>query len=318
MTALPDSRRRLSPSSASIPVADKARESWRLARNYIERTREGVDFAWVFEDFSEYDELLRAHGPAPLADAKTFEIGYGARPYRLIALQSMGVDASGVDAEVPFLSAGMRETRRALRTNGLERTAKSLVRRAVFDPSERKAYRTELARHGLVGTPDPSRMLVGDGADVNLPDGGMDLVISEEVFQSVERASLERMVPAMARWLKPGGLALIRPTVYTGILGAVLQEWSKWTLAHPPKTRRTEPWGHLRGHDIRANTHVNRFTRADYRELFSQHFEIVEERVRFADLGREYMTPEIRAELAAYPDEELFSNMVLFVLRKRS
>ena len=33
------------------------------------------------------------------------------------------------------------------------------------------------------------------------------------------------------------------------------------------------------------------------------------------ELGRRYLTPDIRRELASYPEEELFSNKVRFVLR---
>jgi hypothetical protein len=38
-----------------------------------------------------------------LAEAVVFEIGFGARPHRQIALQSMGIDVHGVDAEAPVM-----------------------------------------------------------------------------------------------------------------------------------------------------------------------------------------------------------------------
>ena len=42
------------------------------------------------------------------------------------------------------------------------------------------------------------------------------------------------------------------------------------------------------------------------------------EEVTLPDLGRELLTPELRQRLADYPDEELFSNQVRFVLRPRA
>jgi hypothetical protein len=73
----------------------------------------------------------------------------------------------------------------------------------------------------------------------------------------------------------------------------------------------------LRDDSFPANTYLNRLTLADFRQKFRMHFDILEERTMLPDLGREFLTDEVRRELASYPDEELFSNNVLFVLRKR-
>jgi SAM-dependent methyltransferase len=305
---------RLSPSSAPLPPTAKARETARLARSYVERFREPLDLSPIRFDLDEYDELLREHAGRPLVSCRVFEIGFGARPYRLAALQGAGVDAFGIDAEVPVWRGSPREVAAAWRTNGAERAIKSAVRRAVFDPRERAALRRALAPAGIVPRLDPSTLHVGDAADAGLPTGSVDLVLSEEVLQSVRRPSLERLVPEMARWLAPGGLALVRPCVFTGITGGLLQEWSRWAVAHPPRRRRSEPWEHLRQDRFAPNTHANRLTRADFRELFGAHFDILEERVRFPGLGREHLTGETARALDGWPDEELFSNCVLFVL----
>jgi SAM-dependent methyltransferase len=312
------SAHRLSPSTAPIPLARKAGEYRLLLRSYVQRAARSPQLSYLMRDIAEYEDLLDAHAGLGLRSAKVFEIGYGARPYRLIALQSMGVDVAGVDAEQPILRGTPAELRAAWRTNGPERAVKSLLRRFLFDPRERAALRRELAAHGLTRRCDASRMLVSDAADVELPDASLDLVFSEEVLQHVEPASLQRIVPAMARWLRPGGLALIRPNVFSGITGGMLQEWSRWSLQNPPRARRSEPWEHLRCKRYEPNAYVNGLTRAEYRELFAPHFELLEERVKEPALGREHFTPEIAAELADWPEEELFSNCTLFVLRKPS
>jgi hypothetical protein len=308
---------RLSPSTAPISLGRKATEYRLLLRSYVQRAARAPDFGYVMADIAEYDDLLRAHAGTDLRSSRVFEIGYGARPYRSIALQSMGIDVEGVDAEQPVLRGTPAELLAAWRTNGPERALKSMLRRAVFDPRQRAAFRRELAAGGLSWRCDPSRLRVSDAADVELPAGSLDLVFSEEVFQSVEMSSLQRIVPAMAAWLRPGGLALIRPNVFTGITGGLLQEWSRWSVANPPRTRQSEPWEHLRQNRFAPNTHANGLTRAQYREIFASHFELIEERVKAPDLGREHLTAAVAADLAAWPEEDLFSNCTLFVLRKR-
>ena len=79
-----------------------------------------------------------------------------------------------------------------------------------------------------------------------------------------------------------------------------------------------EPWAHLRGLARPANTFLNRLHRADYRALFEHRFEILHEESRHPDVGRERLTPAIRADVGDLSDEELFSNQVMFVLRPRT
>lgn len=81
--------------------------------------------------------------------------------------------------------------------------------------------------------------------------------------------------------------------------------------------RKTEPFEHLRKRRHPANTYLNELTRAEYRRLFQKHFDIIEERVTRPNLGRQYLTDEVRKELSSYSEDELFSNQVLFVLKVR-
>lgn len=63
--------------------------------------------------------------------------------------------------------------------------------------------------------------------------------------------------------------------------------------------------------------YLNGLTRAQYRELFSEDFEILEEHVRYPNLGSQYLTENVAAELSGFGEEELFSNQVQFVLKPR-
>jgi hypothetical protein len=304
------------PSSArGIGLRHKISENLTLARNYLREAQKEPDLSWIFSDLAEYDRLLRLYSSKSLVSARVLEIGYGARPYRLIALLSLGTDAWGVDAEVPILRGSMREYLAALRTNGLERVVKSLVRRTLFDRAERVAFRAEVERRAGTLRIDAGRFLVSDAAALDLETGSFELVISEDTFEHIAAPSLEALLPKMARWLKSDGVALIRPNIFTGITGGHLREWSRGSLSDYSGRRKSDPWEHLREDRYPPDTFLNRFTRADYRRMFRRHFEILEENVTLPNLGREFFTGDVARELARFPEEELFSNQVRFVLR---
>lgn len=306
-----------SPSSPSSPggtsLAAKVRENLALFGEYRRGERGRAYLDGVFAELDEYPALLAAVGAAPLARSSVLEIGFGARPYRLSALLRQGVDATGVDMEVPVLTGSAAEFRRMYATNGVERTAKSLVRHLLFDRAERSDFEGRASARGWDGPVDPSRFVVSDAAELGVAPGSIDLVLSEDVFEHIEVEALRRLVAHMRAWLSPTGVALIRPNVFTGITGGHLIEWDD--LA--PKPRRSEPWEHLRARRFAPNSYLNELRLADYREIFGEHFEIVEERVKRPGLGREYLTDEIRAELSGYDEDELLANQVLFVLRPR-
>jgi hypothetical protein len=309
-------RQKLSPSvSSSLSARRKLEESIALLLQYRRLARRGYDFTRLFAEITEYEELMARHGDTPLAEADILEIGFGARPYRLLVMQSMGLDIAGVDAEPPVLDASVRRFREIVRSAGLERAAKSATRHLLFDRRERRALYEAMRRRGIEPRQSVDRLIVMDAGDLELGSESLDLIVSEDVFEHMDPATLRRLVPRMAQWLRPSGLALIRPNIFPGIVGGHLIEWSRADYSLRVH-RRSQPWEHLRARRYKANTALNEFTRADYRELFSGHFEILEERVAQPDLGREFFDADVRAELAEWPEEELFSNQTLFVLRR--
>jgi SAM-dependent methyltransferase len=313
------SAKRMSPSVArGLPLRRKLDEGLQLFREFQREARAGVNFDGLFEEIAEYDNLLRQFGGLTLAEAMVFEIGFGARPHRQIALQSMGIDVRGVDAEAPVIRGRPAQFVTMLRRNGVERAGKSLVRHMLFDRAEDRALERALRQRGFTPRLDPTRLIVADARVVEVEPESLDLVISEDVFEHLQRDTLAEVVAATARWLRPNGIALIRPNVYTGITGGHLIEWSRRAMRQPPPERHSEPWEHLRERRFKPNTYLNELTRTQYRELFGVHFEILEERVAQPDLGRGHFDARARAELAGWPDEELFSNQTLFVLRPRA
>jgi len=309
---------RLSYSSTSVPFVQKLSEITAFFRMRAQSLLRPHGLASLFSDLGEYDAWLQRYTPNSLATAKIFEIGYGACPHRLLALISLGIDAQGVDVDVPILHGRPSEFLALYRANGLERLLKSALRFPLFDVIERRYLARELKARGKALHVIPERFLVQDAASLEIPGESLDLIFSEDVFEHMPTGSLEKLIPKMARWLKPKGLALIRPNIFTGIAGGHLAEWFSHTLQDRTRRRKSEPWEHLRKRRYQANTYLNQVTRAEYRSLFASSFRILEEQVRAPHLGREFFRAEVQADLQGYQEEELFSNQVLFVLQPKT
>jgi hypothetical protein len=305
----------VAPSTSSVGASEKLRE-W---RGYLasHRRRTERDVEGYLADIAEYGALLEAHCGRGLGGARVLEIGFGTRASRLAVLAAAGAEPIGVDIEVPLLELRLATLREILHRNGPERLAKSLARHALFDRSARRALSAALAREHGSGELSYGQLEVCDARDLELPEGSLDLAVSEDVFEHMAPDSIDGTLAKLRGWLKPGAIALIRPNVYPGISGGHLAEWNvESVLDDPAAPRRAAPWEHLRAQRYSANTFMNELTRADYRERFAAAgFELLDERSRHPELGASLLTPAVRAELAAWPDEELFSNQTLFVLR---
>jgi hypothetical protein len=303
------------PSTAqNLSIRERFLEDARLLQKYLERPPSNFDS--LFSELSEYDRLLQHYTGKRLGESRVFEIGYGARPYRMLALAAMGVDVQGIDAEVPILEGKLREYLTLFQTNGLERALKSLIRYLISDPKERTEFMRALAQRGYkhhLYWQHP-RFQVGDAAEHDVPGPQYDLVYSIDVFEHINQKQLETLVAKMASWLYPNGIALIQPDIWTGISGGHLPEWYPGTV-DSTSPRRSEPWEHLRKGRFNANTTLNGLTRQEYRNLFCVHFEILDEIERHPGLGSQHLTPGLREELAAYSTEDLLYAHPLFVLR---
>ncbi len=297
------------------------RQKWRQAIALLAMRRDKASRKHYIEGILTQIDSLRSTyerltGRA-FAEARVFEIGFGAQPFRLIALMSMGIHVRGIDLDMPMLRFSPRDLTRILARNGFERAMKTGVRSLLFDRRDYGDLKSALQKRGYEMRVNNADLLVGDAATFDFGTETLDLVFSQDVFEHIPRDGIENILSRLATRLAPGGLALITPNIFTGITGGHLPEWY-WDSEDNLSPRRSEPWEHLRKKRFQANTWLNRLSRRDYRELFSRHFEILEENVQEPNLGRHRLTPDIKAELAHWPDEELFSNTVQFVLRPKS
>jgi SAM-dependent methyltransferase len=289
---------------------------------YLRARRRRADVSNVELEAEGLQAALLRHGHQGLRGARVLEIGYGARPLLLYWLFGNGVDVTGVDLDVPLLQLAPRDIARVVATNGLERAAKSVGRLVLEGGREMQALEARITEvTGKRSRPPKDRLFVADASSVDfwksLDQARFDVVFSLGVLEHVPAADLDRLLAGVAGALRPGGLAILRPNVFTGISGGHLHEWYPDQVdAESPKS--TLPWEHLRGNRVVANTYLNRLSRRAYVELLERHFLVLEDAPVRPDLGRTYLTDDLRRELIAWDDYELFSNEVTFVVRPRT
>ena len=241
---------------------------------------------------------------------------FTARPLRLLALTSMGLNARGVDLDAPMLQVSISALLRTLRANGWQRFIKSTVRALVFDSHERRALNRVLVRRGARLRVQPARFLVGDVADVSLASESIDFIYSEDVFEHIPREALDSVCASLAQALTPKGMVLISPSVHTGISGGHLVEWYPHTL-NADMDRRSEPWEHLRQRRFSPDCFLNEMRLYEYQQLFERHFTVQAVHNLQAGQGRAFLTEDVREELADYSVDELLGDKWRFVLRKK-
>jgi len=190
----------------------------------------------------------------------------------------------------------------------------------VFDRIEYRALADYLSRHhGKKLRFDPTALVTGDLSRLEpwrSAGATFDFVYSEDVFEHIPRDLLPNVVSLMARSMSDRSLAVITPMIFTGISGGHDIDWYPHRV-DVEDVSRTPAWGHLTGEAFLGDTHLNRLTRKEFRDLFMTEFDIVQEEETRPDLGRRHLTAERRQALAAFDEQELFSNTVRFVLCKK-
>ena len=291
-------------------------ENWRFFQmRWQGRLGKRTEIAKLRDELHLYGELYESITGRSFRNARIFEVGYGARPLRLMMLVSMQLDASGIDLDQPTLNFDAAELRQTLRRNGFRRLLKTAVRSLLFDGHERSVMEALLAEEGHRLRIDPQRFRVGDVSHCELDTESLDLVYSEDVFEHIPGENIDTICATLARALRPGGLALISPLVHTSIQGGHLVEW--YGVGQDTRSRRrSEPWEHLRKKRYQADCYLNEWRLNDYRSAFSRHFDIVSVHSLLPDLGKAWLNDAVRAELHAYDPEELLGSKWRFVLRK--
>jgi len=303
-------------SLAGVSFSQKVREAIAFSKmrlkSFTSAAPDSLDY--IFDALESYRSIYERYTGRSFDGVNLFEIGYGARPLKLLAYSSMGLNVRGIDLDMPMLHFSPIRLFQILKTNGVERAMKTAVRSLIFDRRERNELRVALRQRGYELRIKGDCFLVGDAATFDLGEQSIDFTYSDVVFEHVPEKSIETLMERLAKLLSKDGIAVIVPDIFTGITGGHLTEWYGFTISQD-FPRKTEPWEHLRKKRFTANTYLNQLSRADYRRIFRQHFEILEENDLRPDMGRRWLTDEVKADLPEWTEEDLLSNRIEFVLR---
>ena len=240
---------------------------------------------------------------------RVLEVGCGKSFWLTLLLHSHGARATGIDTQNVEPGFGFARFREIWRHNGAERALRTAVWSLIFA----RPYYRALAR--TIGRP-----LRFDGIDVQrtapdrleFADDTFDLVVSHEVFEHI--ADVDAVARELRRVMKPGARTYIYVHNYTSVSGGHHIAW-KHVDAKP--SRKVPPWDHLRAKRFPfVPSWLNAMREHDYRPIMERYFEILDW-FPTREEGRALLTPEIRAQLAEYSEQELLRQGFVIVATPR-
>ncbi|HEX9926768.1 MAG TPA: methyltransferase domain-containing protein [Anaerolineae bacterium] len=153
-------------------------------------------------------------------------------------------------------------------------------------------YYEALARQaGLKLKWTKARLELADLTRLKFVDSSFGLVICTGYLHLAP--DINSLLAEAVRALQPGGLLLADFRPYPALTGAF----------QPPET--TSPWAHLRSHHHHLTVPLNQWREAQYRATFENHFTITHWLTEQDEPAQAHLTPELRAELADYSEDEL-------------
>jgi SAM-dependent methyltransferase len=264
----------------------------------------------VLTRLQEMEILVSEHYALELHGLQVLDVGAGQRLLQMTYF-SRSNSVVGIDRDVIVQGADFRAYFDMIRTNGLRRTAKTVVRKAVG--IDRK-YRDELMRQ--VPLPGFARLpvLQMDAANLVFQDAAFDFVYSTTVFQHLPDP--RRVVDEIVRVLRPGGVFYIDFMPFTGKTGSLDIRTIGGRSSDVP------PWAHLRPHlnwDVHESAYLNRLSLPDWRRLFEEGAPGCHLILRAPD--RDRLEHEVRSlwaqkELLEYDMDELVTAEVVALWQK--
>lgn len=245
-----------------------------------------------------------------LSKQRILDLGCGKLYWFSLLLHSCQANVTGIDIEVVEPSGrGLGKYGRLLQHNGLERTLKTLCWDVIYS----RAYYDEMAKVATFPLKfDKLDLRQMDATQLDFGNDTFDLTVSHEVFEHLP--DVPDVLSDMRRTMKPDAIAYIYIHNYTSLSGGHHIQW-KYPDTTPPDD--VPPWDHLRENRFpNIPSYINRLRLEQYRQMFEAEFEIVEWRLTNYE-GEQFLTPDIREELAEYSEEELLTKGVIVIARPK-
>jgi len=257
--------------------------------------------------------LLRQYAGRSVQGARVLDVGCGQRAALPLLFAANGAEASAIDVEMPTYRMNVRAWRSLLQTSGIHRTAKSLIRHALFD---RRFFGGLAQACGVALRPFPCiELRVCDIAQADLPDGWYDLVFSYDVLGHV--VDVESAVRNINAALKRDGVGYVVIHLFPSLTGADCFEWvfALDPAYHGRMPVVVPPWDHLRDNRYPGDSFMNRLRLRDYQNAFYRHTTVIAE-VHQRE-GERLLPLAPRELLAVYTEEDLTTAYVAFTIRRR-
>jgi len=290
-----------------IPVFCRARSGSAIFRAYRSGAFGDAESALAFH--RELCGIVGDHLHKEIKELRVLDLGCGQTATQTVLFTADGADTVGVDVEVPTYAMGLGTIVKVVRTNGIERAIKSFLRHWLFD---RRFFRGLAAPYGGRLPFDQLDVRLMDATALSFADDSFDFVSSAWVFEHI--ADVAAAVGEVNRVLRPSGIAWINAHLFPSLSGGHNLDW------HDPDgnpSGKVPAWDHLRDSRYPANVHLNRLRLEDYRRIFADAVDVVDEALTFQGVG--LLTPAIKEELSkkGYTREDLTTASVRFLCRKK-
>jgi SAM-dependent methyltransferase len=254
-------------------------------------------------------ERMRQLGFGDLRGLRILDIGCGERAPLALLMAAHGAEVDALDL-VPVRLGWRRPTMwlLLLRASG----ARSMARQIVRDFLHTFRYWRRLRR--LLGRRLPFaavRLRLGDAQRLEIPDETFDFVVSAAVWEHLP--DVRAATREVNRVLKREGMGSIQAALFPALGGGHHAEWHDLS---PGRRRTIRPWDHLLPGAQPLPLYCNGWRAHQFREAFQQETDLISWELG-EPRGGEYLTPELRQELAEYSETDLLVGFCTAWVRKR-
>jgi SAM-dependent methyltransferase len=173
----------------------------------------------------------------------------------------------------------------------------------------RQIYRAQLDLAPKAIAPDA--LVRGDVGRMPFQRDSFDLAISLAAFEHF--LDVPAVLDNLRQVLRPGGLLWVAIHLFTAPSGGHNLSFTEYPLQTIPTG--VEPWDHLRRRQLRFSVPLNEWRKDAYLNAFAERFDVLHSYCALRE-GAQWLTAEVRAELAQYTEDELTCATYVIVARK--
>jgi ubiquinone/menaquinone biosynthesis C-methylase UbiE len=294
-------------SGQKIPLIHRLLSSLKIF--YAHRARAFGSIESVIDFHKQLSEIIKTHVKVEVKEAKILDVGCGQTATQTALFKADGADIIGIDMEVPTYKMNLKSFIQVIQTNGIERAIKSLLRHFLFD----RRFFLDLSLKYEKNIPlDQLDIRLMSAVNLLFRDNYFDFIYSAWAFEHID--NIPGAIREINRVLKPTGIAWIGVHLFPSLSGGHHLDWI-WPDKSP--SSKVPAWDHLLDNKYPVNTYLNRFRLKQYREIFHEYMDVVDEKLTYE--GDKFLTGEREKILQdkGYTREDLLTRNAIFLCRKK-